>query len=396
MMIRRCFLVALLGCLCCARICLGLAEERVGPVPDAVAQAEFPAGITNLLRHESRVYSIWVNGNEHFHYQAGAKQVNELIQHFSKMQMRDHVLTIKAGRVQSTSFSGDSISYNVDLHVLGGIALAVHKQRGEPHTHEPTLTIHADPTKDADLLKELTLPDNIILKNEIASFPRMGKATQPMREVRYAHVQFDNDTPAADFAHGVSTHVTLWAMGQEDGIRLGKVDHKGYFHAPFSAQEMKNFEEGRRWITLTVGNWATAAQRDHPRLDANKLARDRTAAEPFKIGRPKYYYGRILFDDGSPPVISPPPWPGAGIHLTFSYTGMVTPDAEGYFKVFFTNEQFEQVKAKKVRRNIYVPRFEHEGRSTALHAFPGSKLSQNKDAAGVVKIPRPTAKGPND
>ncbi len=396
MMNRSLFLVALLVCGSCARICFGLAEEHVGPVTDAVAQPGMPAGITKMLRSESRVYSIWVNGNENFYYQANVKQVNELIEQFSKMRLRDHELTVKLEKQEAKTFLGPTIPYNVQLHVLSGIALAVTKRDAEARTYEPTLTIHVDPKEDAELLKRISLPDNIILKNEIEDLPLMGGTTKPQRKVRYAHLQFEDGKPAADFEHGVSTAVALWEKDVEDCIRLGKVSHEGYFHAAFSKQEIEDLRKGRTWLTLTVGNWSTNVDREHPRLDPDTLVLDRDKAKPVKIDQPKFYYGRILFEDGSPPVLDPEPWPGGKIKVEFSYAGGGQPDAEGYFKVYFAKEQFEAVKEKKARRNIYIPSYEKKGRSSARHVFPASKLSQDKKTAGVVKIPKPRPKSGDD
>ena len=42
-----------------------------------------------------------------------------------------------------------------------------------------------------------------------------------------------------------------------------------------------------------------------------------------------------------------------------------------------------------MRKNIYIPDYLEQGRSTARVAFPASLLSQDKAKAGVVKIPRP-------
>ena len=68
---KKCRLcVVVLAMLSCARGSYGLAMGQVGP--DSVqghpttAQPGWPVGIVELPRHESRVYSFWVNGNENF------------------------------------------------------------------------------------------------------------------------------------------------------------------------------------------------------------------------------------------------------------------------------------------------------------------------------------------
>jgi len=54
------------------------------------AQPDWPAGIVDLVRRESRVYSIWVNGNENFYFNASLDEINALIRLFSQTRMRDH------------------------------------------------------------------------------------------------------------------------------------------------------------------------------------------------------------------------------------------------------------------------------------------------------------------
>jgi hypothetical protein len=151
---------------------------------------------------------------------------------------------------------------------------------------------------------------------------------------------------------------------------------------------------GKSRLTLTTGNWLTEAKRDDPKLDAEKLSLDEKTVQTVTIAKPEYYYGRILFEDGSPPILVPAPWPGAGIGIDFPYAGPVHLDSEGYFKVYFTKEQYENLKTGKVGmgKNIYIPSYESQGSSTALYEFPASKLSRDKERAGVVKIPIPGPK----
>jgi len=385
-----------LAVLSCARGSYGLAEEEVGP--DSVRghptaeQTGWPAGIVELLRHESRVYLRDVNGDENFYFRASPDEINELIRLFSEARMRDHELWIKEGEKHVGTFNGDEISYNVNLHIIGGFVLSHLRSKESPDTYDPTLTVYVDPGGDEALWKQITLPDNIILNNEVASCPLQGKGIKPERKVWYARVLFNDSTPAADFEHGLSTRIMLWEKDIAGGVKLGSVSREGYFHAAFSDKEIANLEAGRSWLTLTVGNWLTEAKRRDPKLRVERLAPDKQTVQPVRIRKPKFYYGRILFEDGSPPILDPLPWPGAEVRVDFPYAGDSAIDSEGFFKVYFTREQYKKVKAEKVRKNIYVPSYEEKNTSTALFAFPPSKLSQEKKKAGVVRIPRPTPK----
>lgn len=392
-MISNRLLVVALGLLSGFGACYGAAMEQVGPASvqghPTVAQPDWPAGIVELVQHKSRVYSIWVNGNENFYFNASPDEINALIRLFSQTRMRDHEIWLKAGNKQVKSFKKDKIDYNVNLHLLGGIALHRSRRTASPDTNEPALTVYVDPNTVQDLLKQILLPANIILNNEIANCSLEGKAIKPKRKVWHTKVQFEDATPAADFEHGLSTKVTLWEKDDETGINLGKINHKGDFFAVLSDDEIADLKLGESWLTLTVGNGLTETRRNHPKLPLDKLATDKQLVQPVKISKPKFYHGRILFEDGSPAILDPAPWPGAEIHVTLSYTGPATLDSDGYFKIYLSREQFEKAKSDKVRKNIFLPNYEVKGSSTARFAYPVSKLSQDKKAAGIVTIPKP-------
>jgi len=125
------------------------------------------------------------------------------------------------------------------------------------------------------------------------------------------------------------------------------------------------------------------------RFPVEMLTKDKEQARPVKVAAPSYYYGRILFEDGSPPILDPPPWPGAEIMVDFPYSGPGDFDSQGYFKISLTKEQYEELIARKVRSNIYIPDLVERGRATAKFAYPPNLLSQDKAKAGVIKIPRP-------
>ncbi len=385
--------ITVLAILSCARGIYGMGEERVGPDSprgrQTFAQPDWPVGIIEVPRHGSRVYSVWVNGDERFYFKAHPSGINELIGLFSKARMRDHQVCIKSGKQQVKTFGGDKISYNACLHVPAGIALDMSQPPGSADTHEPTLTLYVDPDADHALLKQMTLPANIILSSEVANCPLTGKATQPRREVWHALVQFDDLTPAADLEHHVVTRITLWEAGINEGILLGKVSRDGRFDAAFSEKEIADLKAGQSWLTLTVGNSLTKPKSDHLRLSVENLSLLKSTVQPVKIGRPRFYYGRILFEDGSPPILNPLPWSGAKIRVNFPYTGPVPIDSEGYFKVYFSDEQYEKIKDEKAQKNILIPSYGTTGMSTARFEFPVSGLSQKKEKAGVVRILRP-------
>jgi hypothetical protein len=379
------FLVAC-GLLVCREAAYGLATEELGPKESCVEQPDWPKGIVQVARHPTRVYSIWVNGGESLYFQATPAEVNELVALFCKAQMRDHVIRIESGPGTAKSFGGNEYECNVHLSIVGGISRAMTQRNGSADTLEPTLTIHAG--ADQRLLKELKVPDNAIVLCEVEGATIKGKAIKPARTPWYGRVQLEGSNPAAGFEAGISIHVTLWDDSSPDGIQLASVNHQGSFETVFSDTEMDLLKQGKSWLTVTVGNYLTHARKEDPRFPVALLAREKDQAKALNISGPKYYWGRLLFEDGSPAILGSSPWSGAEIHPDFPYVGMARLDAEGYFKVFFTPEQFKELKSHKPRKNIYIP-MEEQGRSTAMEIFPPELLSQDKAKAGVVKIAKP-------
>ena len=319
-----------------------------------------------------------------------------MVKLYSEIRLRDHVVWIKKGAPTVGTFNGEKIEYNVQLHFLEGIALHMTRAEGKAKTHEPYLTIHVDPKVDGAVLERLPLPENIILKGDFGKVPVKGRKREPTRKLWHAEVQFDDGAPAVDFEGGIQTEVAMWEEGEEHPIYLGKVNHEGFWNAAFSDAEIESLDRGEGWLTLTAGNFLTRPDRDHQKLGLRSLSPDRGKLEPVVIAKPRYYWGRILFDDGSPPVLDPLPWPGAEVSVSFPFAGAVNPDKEGYFKVFFTAEQFAEMNARKVRKNVYIPSFERKGSSTAIYAYPATDLSQEKEKAGELRIAKPMPKKKDD
>jgi hypothetical protein len=376
-------LAVVLVLLGCARSGYGMSEERIGPDKNES---------TELLRHDSLVYTLDHSGDDNFYFKATPGEIGELVKLHCASRLRDHVVIIKNKKPEVRTFHGDKVDYDVNYHCPGGMSLYFADRMEKAETYEPTLTIFADPAADQTFWKKIALPDGVVLVNEAANCPLKSKAIMPKRRVWFARVNFDNSAPAA--GSGVQTKVALWEKNVKAGIHLGDVDYQGYFHAAFSDKEIADLKAGKSWLTLTMGNWFTEPKRDDPKLSAGNLSLDKKTAKLVTIAKPEFYYGRILFEDSSPPILTPAPWPGAEIWVEFPYAGTRHIDSEGYFKVYFTKEQYENLKTGKVetRNNISIPSYEDKNVSGFRYLFPASKLSRDKRKAGVVKIPFPGPK----
>jgi hypothetical protein len=387
---KRTFFILLLIISSTAQIGYSMATEQIGPDTEhpTVAQPDWPKGIVEIPRHESRVYSIWVNGNENFYFKATADEINEMLALFAKARMRDHIVQIRAGQGKTKTFKGMEIEYNVSLQIVAGIALFMtREEKRENLPLEPQLTILTG--NDGLILNQLKWPENVIIQSEIQGLSIESKKSRPKRDDFYGKLEFEDGSPSTEFVQGIKSRITLWEKDVEDGINIASVNNKGYFTILLSDDELASLKKGGMWLTVTISNFLTEAKKTDQRFPVEMLTQDINEAKPVKVKGPDYYYGRILFEDGSPAVLDPPPWPGAEIFVDFPFAGMAHIDSEGYFKVYLTNEQFEKASADKPRRNIYIPDSVEQSRSTAQIAYPVNLLSQEKEKAGVVKIPRP-------
>ncbi|HHY84641.1 MAG TPA: hypothetical protein GYA07_03770 [Verrucomicrobia bacterium] len=372
-----------------ARTAHGLATEQLGPdTPErpTVAQSGWHKGIVEVPRHPSRVYSVWVNGNENFCFNARPEQMNELIELFSKARLRDHEIRIKPGTNTVKSLRGDVIRYNVSLQILDGIALHASRERNDAETLEPVLTIYIG--ADRSLLSQLKFPEHVVVECAVEGV-EIKRRAKPDRKAWYGRLRLTGGGSPVDFQTGISTRITWWDKTSPEGIPLARVGTDSTFKVVLSEAELALLREGASWLTVTTGNFTSEPKSSDPRFPAAALAadEDRAVAQAFSIPD-HFYYGRILFEDGSPPVLNPEPWADAEVHVDFPYAGMFHPDAEGYFKLYLEPEQLAALKEQRPGMNIYVP-LKEPGRSRAIAEFPAGLLSQDKTEAGVVKIPKP-------
>ncbi len=372
-------------------LCYGLRFERIGPdstnIHPTGAQPDWPKDIVEIPRHPSRVYSMDVNGNEHFYFKATVEEINEMLGLFARVRMRDHVVRIQAGAGKTRTFGKEEIEYNVHLHIVAGIALFfTREERREDLPLEPELTILTG--DNASLVNQLKWPENLIVESEIPGVVVNSNRTKPKRKVYYGLCEFADGSPPVEFVRGVNSGITLWEKKEEDGIGIGSINNKGYFTILLSDAELADLKKGKTWLTITIGNFLVKARKDNMRFPVEMLTKDKERARPIKVTAPVYYYGRILFEDGSPPILDPPPWPGAEIQVDIRYGGFTGIDSQGYFKVPLTKERFEKLSAEQSQRNIYIPDLIRRGRSRAELTYPANLLSSDKAKAGVVKIPR--------
>src|SRR5262249_31132830 len=107
---------------------LALGTETFGNAP-VVRQPEWSDGVLEVVNLKSRVYSVWVNGNEQFFYRGNAEALNEALRKFAAIASDLHEVIILPGTGKPQSFRGEKIDFDWQLHVPSGIYKAVTKKK---------------------------------------------------------------------------------------------------------------------------------------------------------------------------------------------------------------------------------------------------------------------------
>jgi hypothetical protein len=128
--------LALLLVLALPATALALATEAFGNDP-MVKQPDWAEGVVDVVNLKSRVYTVWVNGNESFYYRGNARDLNEAIAKFTAVHDGVRELILLPGPPAARkSFEGKMVDYDWMLHVPSGIYKAMTKRE------HATLTVY--------------------------------------------------------------------------------------------------------------------------------------------------------------------------------------------------------------------------------------------------------------
>src|SRR5688572_1632072 len=114
-------LTAILGLILCDRA-MARGREEFGNKPLSEHNYTGWPGIVPLVNDHARVYTQWVNGNEHFYYEGSIRELNVALANFARLQLPNHFVVLRAAPGLAKSFGGKQVAFDWELHVLGGIA----------------------------------------------------------------------------------------------------------------------------------------------------------------------------------------------------------------------------------------------------------------------------------
>jgi hypothetical protein len=221
-----------------ARSALGLGTETIGNEPLHEANYTEWKGIMPVINDKARVYSNWVNGNEHFFYKGTTAELNAALAHFAKIEVKQHEVLLRSAPGLAHTFERKEIPHNWELHIHGGISkhLLTLDKGDEVWNKDPRLTIYVG--GDIDLAK-LEIPKGITLLD----IPTLSKRV------------------AAGIAASKDKTVRGWGCGE-----LAALDH-------FSGENLlgvaKMLDDSDNWVRLNAaGSLPLFGKKASPHLPA--------------------------------------------------------------------------------------------------------------------------------
>jgi hypothetical protein len=178
----RPFVIAVLALPFAASVALALATDQKGNAPLHAANYMTWKGIMPVINDKARVYTVWCNGSESFYYKGGVKELNDALQHFAKVEVKHHVVVLRPGPATAVSFDKETIAFDWEMHVMGGIArrFATDKPDDLDSQKDPVLTIHVTDRID---LSKLKLPKGVTLKSAPARSDAGKKNTAASKKI---------------------------------------------------------------------------------------------------------------------------------------------------------------------------------------------------------------------
>ena len=190
--------------------------------------------------------------------------------------------------------------------------------------------------------------------------------------------------------------------GNQAGHRQIAQNPDGSHHETFSLRvpfvsedgtfELNGLPEGKVTVDLTPFD-----MRRYQMLvgkDA-ELGHGESSSVVLELKSKQIYYGRVLFDDGSPAFLSPAEHPLTGrdskisIYMAGSHSvSLGEADRNGNFKIHLDESTFEQLKSHGTPLDICVSGTRRR-RTVGLGVYPFERLSKERATAGQVRIFNP-------
>ncbi len=133
----------------------GLMESHEGNAPLSPANYTKWPGLAEVVNDKSRVYHVWVNGNEEASYRGDTAALERTLLAFAAVQIEERVVILRPGRGEFSDPILGSKLYDWKLGFIGGIARGLFEEQDAElvWAKHPTLTVYTGGDVDLESLK---------------------------------------------------------------------------------------------------------------------------------------------------------------------------------------------------------------------------------------------------
>jgi|JI9StandDraft_1071089.scaffolds.fasta_scaffold14660_3 hypothetical protein len=151
-------------------LCYAMGTEEKGNRPLSELNYSDWKGIMPIVNAKSRVYQVWINGNEYLCYKGKTKELNEALASFAKVEVENHVVVLRPGAADRRAFDKTLVPLNWEIHLLGGLAKSKATDGIEnlDWQRDPVLTIYVTDEIDLDVIE---IPKGVTLRSAPALHP---------------------------------------------------------------------------------------------------------------------------------------------------------------------------------------------------------------------------------
>jgi hypothetical protein len=162
---------------------LAFAMEEKGNEPRSEKNYTEWKGIMPVVNDKARVYLSWANGNERLYFKGATEELNEALAHFAQVEVQHHVVALRPGPAIGQCFDKTEISYNWELHILGGLARRYANDNIEDleWQKDPVLTIYVGGQIDLDKLK---IPKGVTLRAAAAQGDQATSSAAALQRIK--------------------------------------------------------------------------------------------------------------------------------------------------------------------------------------------------------------------
>ena len=255
-------LAVLLTCVLIATPLRALMESQEGNAPLSPANYTDWPGLAAVVNDASRVFHVWVNGNEEDFYRGDTAALTRALSAFAATEIDERVVILRPGRGELSESVLGSKHYDWRLGMIGGLARSLHDEQDAEliWSRHPTLTIYVGGGVDLDELRIPARITRVIGVDDLRERYLQGVRSSSARVRSYAV-----DLVAEVDPYGAKTAATIATLANDDGARsaveraLAELESRANDAAEVRSRHRADTRRIRRFIFAWRYPWVNPA-----------------------------------------------------------------------------------------------------------------------------------------